>query len=473
MSVRSEQDVSKALQFPSTDPHAGSNSGPLLRVSPCGDTLLPATSIRRRGKSMNRRVGQNGSVFVKPNCKLGRCQHRKSLCPKYGRYWKDVSGQQERKRIVISFGEVTQSVAERKLREHILRTDVDSVETFNEVTSPATTFKQQAAWWLREIREGRIVSRKRRTRLKPATLANYESAINWLNPVLGGLPLADIKNERAKLLVIRMRNASLSDKTMVNYFQVVRSVVASAVSSEGEQIYPHAWNFQFIGLPIVDERKQTKASFTASEVEQILQRAKLRYRVLFALLAGTGLRIGEALGLRITDFKDDFSTLTVNQSVWRLQTQTPKTANALREVDLPSSLAAYVKAYAGNRKSGLLFESGSGKPLNQRNVLRDGLGKIRRDLKLEQDGKGFHAFRRFRTAHLRRNRVPWDLEKLWLGHANRDVTDKYAEQLKNDLDWRKDVAEKTGLGFALPTSESSVGLLGLPEQEKTEVQKAA
>lgn len=39
------------------------------------------------------------------------------------------------------------------------------------------------------------------------------------------------------------------------------------------------------------------------------------------------------------------------------------------------------------------------------------------------------SFRRFRAAHLRKNRVPWDLQKLWLGHANKDVTDRYAEQL--------------------------------------------
>ena len=105
--------------------------------------------------------------------------------------------------------------------------------------------------------------------------------------------------------------------------------------------------------------------------------------------------------------------------------------------------------------------------------MRDGLGKIRRDLKLEQDGKGFHAFRRFRTAHLRKNRAPWDLEKFWLGHANRGVTDKYSEQLKEDVEWRKDVAEKTGLGFTLPTIEASVGQLGQPKQQKSEVVKAA
>jgi hypothetical protein len=140
--------------------------------------------------------------------------------------------------------------------------------------------------------------------------------------------------------------------------------------------------------------------------------------------------------------------------------------------DLPTSLAAFLKAYTGDRTSGFLFQSKSGRPLTQRNVLRDGLGKIRRDLKLGR-GKAFHAFRRFRTAHLRKNRVPWDLQKLWLGHANRDVTDRYAEQLKEDVEWRKEVAENTGLGFELPTVESSVGLLGLPSGKKMKVKKAA
>lgn len=63
--------------------------------------------------------------------------------------------------------------------------------------------------------------------------------------------------------------------------------------------------------------------------------------------------------------------------------------------------------------------------------------------------------------------------KLWLGHANKDVTDRYAEQLKEDVEWRKQEAEKAGLGFKLPTIESSVGLLGLPKQQKSKLKKVA
>jgi integrase len=272
----------------------------------------------------------------------------------------------------------------------------------------------------------------------------------------------------ARQLVIKVRAACLADKTVVNYFQVVRAVIASAVSSEGEQLYPRNWNFHFIGLPIVDESQQKKPTLTVAEVEQIITRAKGRYQVLFALLAGSGMRVGEGLGLRVEPLTDDFSTVNITQRAWRGKTQSPKTANAVRKIDLHSSLSAMLKTFVNGRVEGFLFSSASGRPLTQRTVLRDGFGKIRKDLSLDQDGMGFHAFRRFRTAHLRKSRVLWDLEKFWLGHANKNVTDKYSEQLKTDVEWRKEVAEYTGLGFKPPTVESSVGLLGLPKSTKTE-----
>ena len=62
---------------------------------------------------------------------------------------------------------------------------------------------------------------------------------------------------------------------------------------------------------------------------------------------------------------------------------------------------------------------------------------------------------------------------LWLGHANKDVTDRYAEQLKEDVEWRKQEAERAGLGFNLPALESSIGLLGLPKRHKSKLKKVA
>src|SRR5712664_903988 len=323
---------------------------------------VPAIPIRRRGKSMSRRVGQNGEVFVKQLCKKGGCTHPKGFCPKYGRYWKDVPGQHARQRFSVSLGKVTRTVAERKLREHIIATGVDSVEIFNEVTGPLTTFGEQAEWWLKEIRTGHILSKKKRTPMRSATIAGYESAVTWLSNVIGDKSLADVKNEVARELIIAMKAAKppLADKTIVTYFQVVKAVVASAVNKEGEQLHSRNWNLHHIGLQIVNERKQSKPAFTAREVEQIVSMAKGRYRVLFALLPGSGLRIGEALGLKVGDHVSaDCKTLYVRQSVWNCKEQDPKTENAVRDIDVCSDLAVMLKDYIGNRSSGFLFHADS------------------------------------------------------------------------------------------------------------------
>ena len=120
--------------------------------------------------------------------------------------------------------------------------------------------------------------------------------------------------------------------------------------------------------------------------------------------------------------------------------------NAVRVVDIAEPLAHLLREYVAS-KSQYLFAAKSGRPLQQRNVLRA----------LHSSGKkvGFHAFRRFRTETLRRSRVPEDLIKLWLGHSKQTVTDYYATGLEKDEAWRREWCERAGLGFSI------VGLLGL------------
>jgi hypothetical protein len=88
---------------------------------------------------------------------------------------------------------------------------------------------------------------------------------------------------------------------------------------------------------------------------------------------------------------------------------------------------------------GYLFATEHGSPLNQRNVLR-----VLHAHKLV----GFHAFRRFRLTLLRKNGVPKDLERYWMGHASEDVGDLYSK-LKDDVAYRQEWAERVGLGFEL------------------------
>jgi len=61
---------------------------------------------------------------------------------------------------------------------------------------------------------------------------------------------------------------------------------------------------------------------------------------------------------------------------------------------------------------------------------------------------GFHAFRRFRFAKLRRTGVPDNLIKLCMGHSQ-NLMDLYAAQLRHGVAYRREWCERAGLRFEL------------------------
>lgn len=98
------------------------------------------------------------------------------------------------------------------------------------------------------------------------------SQTHSLLPLLGDMPLSGVGNSALKMLVDRMsteKKASgdpLSAKTIVNYLETAKLVVASAVNAEGEQLYPRKWNDEFIGVPVVEKEKQIRQTVTSDDV---------------------------------------------------------------------------------------------------------------------------------------------------------------------------------------------------------------
>jgi integrase len=397
----------------------------------------PAVTTRpKRGPCLARRTGQSGNVY--------QPAHPGTWAPKapcYGRFWADVPGSERQRRTVALGVCATKTIARKRLREHIEQQGVNTADAFHQNTAPATTFEQQAERWLAALQT------RRRKPVKSATIAGWRHSLDkWLLPLIGDVLLAEVGNATLKTVIEKMSASGLAAKSIVNHSRIVKMIVASALNPEGEELYPRKWNHDFVGLPIVDPTKQYRPTVTKAEVEAILAKINPRFRVLVALLGGTGLRIGEALGLKTDDLEDDCRVLRVRRSIWQCQEQEPKTANAVRVVDIPEQLAKVLREYAVGR-SGFLFATRGGRPLSQRNVLRS--------FYTAGATCGFHALRRFRTETLRRERVPEDLVRLWLGHAGASVTDTYANGLRQDLSWRQDWAQRAGLGFTL------IGLFGL------------
>jgi hypothetical protein len=72
---------------------------------------------------------------------------------------------------------------------------------------------------------------------------------------------------------------------------------------------------------------------------------------------------------------------------------------------------------------------------------------------------------------LRENSVPADIERFWLGHANRTVGDDYS-MLKKNVQFRKKIADRIGVGFELPDSISSSVVPNVPKMTVDEAGQA-
>jgi len=158
--------------------------------------------------------------------------------------------------------------------------------------------------------------------------------------------------------------------------------------------------------------------------------------------AATGMRIGEALALRVSDYRA--GTLAVSRSIWNGRETTPKTDFANREIDLSADVIRMLEAFIGDRRQGYLFRCRNGNPLGQRNLLRDSLHPILDGMKAAT--AGFHGFRRYRVTYLRKQKAPEDLLRFRIGHGDKTVTDRYAK-LAEDVSFRKAVAEQVGTGL--------------------------
>jgi integrase len=261
-------------------------------------------------------------------------------------------------------GLLSKSERERRGREIVAKSGADTVEYFNEVVQQqkggVVRFRQQAERWLERLR-----NRKRKP-VATGTMEDWERTLrNWINPHIGDCPISDVNNGVLKQLVAAMSKAGLSPKSIENYLQVPKMVVASVTDDDGNQVYPRKWNHEFIDMPVVQQSEQNRPSFSPEIMTGLAMYRHPREQMLFVLAGAGGLRIGEALGVEIDKhLSADCSTIIVEQKARRGRVERRvKSANAKREVDLHPAVAKLLKGFIGTRTTGFLFETANGTPL--------------------------------------------------------------------------------------------------------------
>lgn len=280
---------------------------------------------------------------------------------------------------------------------------------------------------------------RRRSPVKPATLDAYSSYYrNHIGPELGALPLEEIKNGAVKDFVAKLGAKGLSPATIGGVSQLVKNIVGSAVDENGEELYPRKWNAEYVDAPIINPRDQKAPILSPAELSEALARADKGYLPLFTLLAGSGLRISEAMALKgspdpVSSYWDrEQAIVSVKTQFRKGQEQPPKTPSGVREIDLAPELNAYLRlVIPAQSKQGRLFSNQG-------------------YLKLAEAGiPGYHSFRRFRLTHLENQAVPMGFIKFWAGHAGSSTTDRYIK-LDSEKEARKTWAARAGLGFRIP-----------------------
>ena len=186
MSAREVQEVPALVNVLQTRP---------LQFSTSDINFVLATPVKRRGKCMSRRTGQDGYIEASGKWWVVR-------------WWMDVAGLETRKHMrakicpISGPGHLSKSERERRAREIVAESGADTLEHFDKVVKQAqgVTFREQTKWWLDHIQ------RRKRKPIAPATLELWKGCLEkWINPNIGDLPLSEVNKARSKYLSPRCR----------------------------------------------------------------------------------------------------------------------------------------------------------------------------------------------------------------------------------------------------------------------------
>jgi integrase len=369
---------------------------------------------------MSFRPGQSGAVQRKGKRWIGR-------------FYKDVPGSSERKRTSVTLGSVTamtKSEARRKLRSMLEEMGLNDNKHLERIIN-TRTFRQEAEWW----RDNKM------SLYKPSVQETMGSHLDkYLIPRLGDVPLEQLTERRVQEFVSELSRAEyvvpnkrktrkrLSPKSVRNIVGVLKLVLGKKV-----------WRDWSIVLPEIPRKEQRY--FTEEEMHRIIDGSKGQWRVLFATLALTGLRAGEAFGLHVEDLDLEAGTITVRRSVWNGEEVTPKTKSGYRVVHIDPVLSDLLREHLNGRRGGRVFQTRTGTPLSKGNVRRK-LHETLRALGIPLGG--LHAFRHGRVSVLQSRGVPGDLIKEWVGHSNLHTTSRYTHF---DDGYKRRVARSLSLGM--------------------------
>lgn len=225
--------------------------------------------------------------------------------------------------------------------------------------------------------------------LNPSTVKGIESSFRaHILPVLGKVQLQVLNVRCVQEVVKRMKTQT--EKTKWNVVGDLLSVLSAA---RGEVFGYKVPAINPKALYVSGRASQKGSTLTPEEVKAVLEDVRgTKWELFFLILAFTGLRAGEILGLRVADCDLQQRLIFVRQTAWEGQIiDGAKTEASVNSVPMPKPVADKLVGVKGN----LLFPNKNGKPRKRGKIVEDVLHPIFDRVGIQRKGRriGFHAFR--------------------------------------------------------------------------------
>jgi integrase len=194
---------------------------------------------------------------------------------------------------------------------------------------------------------------RRKTQVRSSTWESYRDSLEGrVLPHLGDVPLRDLTPKMIAELYQQLLNtpgrdshrAQLSKRTVAYTARVLRSALTDAVKQGAIPRNPA----EAVDPPKPDEREMRY--WTPEQARSFLESVTGdRMEALLRLLLATGLRRGEALGIKWPDIDLDAGKLSVRRTLvavgYRIEWSTPKTKRSNRTVDLDVGTIAALRRH--------------------------------------------------------------------------------------------------------------------------------
>jgi integrase len=270
------------------------------------------------------------------------------------------------------------------------------------------------AWWKPYLQ---------RKGVKPSTRRNYDSALELhILPVFGDLHIEEIVPLHIERFSQTKLENGLSAKTVRNLLLILQGILSVAVDND-----------LIARSPIRNRHKPTvdrceKPIWSPAQLLLILNAAPEGKRAFFACVALTGTRLGEVLGLKWKHVDLERRVLRIEQSLWRGQLVSPKTAASTRDILLGSALGETLRNHreTSSRRGpdDFVFCKKDGSPLDPDVLRKDVLYPIldRLGILRAKGASGFHTFRHSAASIVNEQTGNLKLAQKFLGHSTIKMT---------------------------------------------------